>query len=633
MNIQPSGDAGQSMPPLNNAQDLINAFYGLSNAGDRVKLFFDVAQSRPGDAFPWFVTILKNRSEPPLRALSLQGLGHITHEPTRLDITSGQSEYSIELLHLLAEEIKGSKSQSNDLTRWAAAYAIGWLPFSKNLLSHVEGGALTEPPDRIRREIFDRKWDEMERVERLNSRGNLTVDYERYLEFWLYAGAMVDFLNSESISRRFLEVAGDVVNFLFVWGIELGVRSRNRDIQKIALEFAKQRFTTDEVVEQRVYKILKQFLSEDYQGDLGFQRMAAEAVVQAGNWLDRGELTKAAILCERWERIVQIGEPAVPTLEKVVWKVLQFSTKPKIDLERAVQTIGKINFSSRDQKLRVLSKILLHQHNQIRETVAKILKDYSIKPDEFPIQVSNIIEVITHTWNLDESKLNDSTLSELSQILQNLDGTKDLLRNLESQAISEAKGLGNEFELSSVSTEKHLSQTVNDNLKTVDILCNKIVDLSTTIQDFQRRIESNTRLLKISIEKIVSLAQSSIHVSSSIVNYLKTSNGISYIVVFRDVSPSTYNKCIKTSNQLNEIKSCLISRINKKYPNMSVLLLVIIGAPITTILLFGLIESVGIIATIIFASLVIVTLVVSYYSATDFSVFEKIIENLKKEWI
>lgn len=563
MNIQPSGDSGQSMPPLNNAQDLINAFYGLSNAGDQVELFFSVAGWRPGEAFRWFVTILQNRAEPPLRGLALQGLGHITDEPTRLDITSGQSDYSIALLHLLAEEIRGSKAQSNDLTRWSAAWAIEALRFSRDLLAHVEGGALAEPPERIRREIIDRKLDEMERLERLNSRGSLAVDYERYLEFWLYAAqATVEFLNDQGTNRRFLEVARDIIDFWFVQGIEFGASSTNSSVQEIALESAKQRFTTNEGVEQRLYQTLKRFLLEDYRGNVGFQRMAAEAVVQAGNWLNRGELTKAAILCERWERIVQIGEPAVPILEKIVWKVLQFSTKPKIDLERAVQTIGKINFSSRDQKLRVLSKILLHQHKQIRETVAKILKDHRIKSDEFPLPVSNIIEVITYTytWNLDESNLNDSALSELSQILQNLDGTKNLLRNLENQAISEVKGLSNiefkglsnEFKLTRVSAEKYLSQKVNDNLKTVNILFNKIELKIMSIKSLHEDLNENKQSLQSFISKL--------HQEGSVLNSLPSKNVIALSVVNEGDTWSNL-KTIQTEVDLSKNK--LVSEVRE----------------------------------------------------------------------
>lgn len=654
-NIQPPRTAAQAMPPLNNAQDLINAFYGLNNAGERVELFFAVAESRPGEAFPWFVTILKNRAEPPLRALALQGLGHITHEPTRVDITSGQSDYSIALLHLLVEEIKGRKAQSNDLTRWAAAWAIEALRFSWDLLSHVEGGALAEPPERIRREIIDRKLDQMERVDRLNSRGNFTADYERHLEFWLYGGdAAIEFLNDPSRDRHFLEVVGDVINSLFLLGIEWGCGSSNREVQMVALEFAKQRFTLNEAIERRLYESLKGFLTEAYNSDIELQRVVAEVVIQAGDWLDPEELIKVSILCERWEKIVQLGESAIPILERIIWKALRFSTRTQVNLERqdkAVETISKINCSSPSRKGVILSKVLLHPDLQTRETASNLFTNHNIKSDNPSIQINSILKSIEYTWSFKELDFNNIAASELEQVLKDLEYEKDYLNSLFNNSINEAKIISNEHDLSITFIEEHLYRKTHDTSKLISVLHNEVSGLVEKIKDSHRKIDVNRELLKEAIERLLHHAKSNSKFPSSITSDLK--GGVQYdALITRNPPVLTYNDCMQLLTQLSKLKNDVVNYIEKVFkkdePRINYadrqsdsqrLQGNIAGGCILVFALFfliGLFQYLGFWVSFFIILIPTSLFTLSYFSnkqSSDQSPFERIIDDLEAGWI
>ncbi|MDB9494912.1 HEAT repeat domain-containing protein [Spirulina major CS-329] len=640
-NLQPSGVPESSLPPLNNAQDLINAFYGLSNAGDQVELFFAVAESRPGNAFPWFVTILKNRAEPPLRALALQGLGHITDEPTRADITSGQSDYSIALLHLLAEEIRGSKAQSNDLTRWAAAWAIEQLRFSRDLLAHVEGGALTEPPERIRREIVDRKLDEMERVDRLNSRGNFTADYERHLEFWLYAGdATVEFLNDKSTNRRFLEVAGDIINLLFVRGILLGVESPNRDIQKIALEFAKQRFTTSEAIEQRLYESLKGFLTEAYNDEIELRRMAAQVVIQAGDWLDRSHWAKAAIICEQWDQVRQVGEVAVPTLEQVIWKVLRLSDnryaqKSNLDYQDiAIALLSDISFKSLEDKVFNLVKILLHPDERSRETVARTLEIYEDKVEDLESGAFSIVEIILFKLsNFNESEFNNFTIQQLSDLVARLNKQIGNFDHIVGTATFASQKLGKKFELSSSEIKAHLNKIGNNQLSNNEENIEKIKSLSAKISDLQQRIYNNQTLLRKSLDLIKGRSRFSVFVDSRFVIEVTS-------FAIEQLSSSTYNECMQESTKLNDLKFSVIQHMEgifekqrkQKNSSDSSGCLGCLGVIALLIFLSNLIGVLGTeLGLFTFAAIVILIYYIYQY-VNDLSSFKKIVNDLKQQW-
>jgi hypothetical protein len=170
---------------INNAADLLMVSSRLL-PGDRIDLFFALAANRPEVAFSAFMTILEGNADPTYRALALRGLGRIQHEPTLNEIRACESDDARELVQFLASELKGQGAHSNDLTRWAAADAMVNIEYSAYVLQMTGLGGIGEPPKRIAKEIVESYLAKGLRVERFDSQGETTAEYERFLDFWTF---------------------------------------------------------------------------------------------------------------------------------------------------------------------------------------------------------------------------------------------------------------------------------------------------------------------------------------------------------------------------------------------------------------------------------------------------------------
>lgn len=173
---------------INNAADLLDAGDQLL-PGDRIGVFFALAANRPEVSFRAFLTVLQSTADPNYRALALRGLGEIIHPDLLQEIRACETEDTQELLRMLANELLGKGPYSNDLTRWAAADALKKLDYPPSILRNTTFGGLMESPERIQREITDRWLAQRGRIQRFDSQGQLTVEYERYLDFWTFGPA------------------------------------------------------------------------------------------------------------------------------------------------------------------------------------------------------------------------------------------------------------------------------------------------------------------------------------------------------------------------------------------------------------------------------------------------------------
>jgi hypothetical protein len=172
------------------------------NVGEQIQAFFDFAENNPDHAVPFFVNIWQTQASLTTRALALQGLGVAAAKHDR--VKKAFADWDV--LKDIAKEVKEKgEGSSKDLTRWAAASALEAIGYSQQSLQHLEGGGFTEPLDRIRREIRDRQLAEIESIQRLNSRGKTTAEYERHLEFWIY-GPTEDLLDLSKKSQTFSSV-------------------------------------------------------------------------------------------------------------------------------------------------------------------------------------------------------------------------------------------------------------------------------------------------------------------------------------------------------------------------------------------------------------------------------------------
>ncbi|WP_027249542.1 hypothetical protein [Planktothrix agardhii] len=263
------------------------------NIGEQIQLFFDFAENNPDRAVPFFVNIWETQASLTTRALALQGLGVAAQH---YHVKEALADWDV--LRDIAKEVKGKGEVSNDLTRWAAASALEAIGYSQQSLQHLEGGGFTEPLDRIRREIRDRKLAEINRIQRLNSRGETTAEYERHLEFWIY-GPADELLNGNENSRNYADIVGDVISKLHGRGVYLGLISPNSIVQGAALRQAGLIFKESAEIEKNLYGLLEEFLhNSNHETSL---RIHAAEIINTATDLNRRLNTLIKLLLEKIE--------------------------------------------------------------------------------------------------------------------------------------------------------------------------------------------------------------------------------------------------------------------------------------------------------------------------------------------
>ncbi|OKH19807.1 hypothetical protein [[Limnothrix rosea] IAM M-220] len=230
--IQPASSSEIQSLHINDAKDLLMVYDHQANAGDQVEMFLSLAETQPDKALGLFATVLGKTKNLPKKALALQGFGHLT-DSYKVSLASGMSSESQELLKILCSELK---NKTNDLTIWAATEAIQGIGFPSHLLEHSEGGDLSESPRRIKKEVLERNLQQLHKIQRLDSKGEFTAEYERFLEFWIY-GPTEELLKSEAIYGQALDIVKDVLFFTQTRGAYLGlVISQNPEIQQVSFE-------------------------------------------------------------------------------------------------------------------------------------------------------------------------------------------------------------------------------------------------------------------------------------------------------------------------------------------------------------------------------------------------------------
>jgi hypothetical protein len=335
------------------------------NVGEQIQAFFDFAENNPDRAVPFFVNIWETQASLTTRALALQGLGVAAkHYRVKEDFADW------DVLKDIAKEVKGKGEVSNDLTRWAAASALEAIGYSQQSLQHLEGGGFTEPLDRIRREIRDRKLIEINRIPRLNSRGETTAEYERHLEFWIY-GPADELLNDRDRSLNYQDLVGDVISKLHGRGVYLGLISPNSIVHGAALRQAGLIFKESAQIEEYLYGLLEEFL-HDSSHETPLRIHAAE-IINTATDVNRRLKTLSKLLLE--DTNPKLHEVALrqsqsvfklsTEIEDFIYGLLEkFFDNSNNEIAVRIYAAEIINTSTDvNRRLKTLSKLLLEERN------------------------------------------------------------------------------------------------------------------------------------------------------------------------------------------------------------------------------------------------------------------------------
>lgn len=257
---------------INNAADLLNALESLSS-GDKITLCFSFANQSPQAALGTFAEILQEYKDGDwrLRTLALRGLTQLGCEATLEDMKRCDSESAAQILQLFKEELHNART-GNELTRWAAAEAIKLVEYSPHTLNQA---GIPRSADEYMREIEERMIVNQRRIKRLDSRKQHTVEYDDYLNFWIFG----------PVQRLFQERYPDendiekVLNSLSVYGIvqSFATFNANEEIQR-QFVFPKLKklaeFYLQDPVHPWLIKYLEYFLKQDQISQKNISRFA-----------------------------------------------------------------------------------------------------------------------------------------------------------------------------------------------------------------------------------------------------------------------------------------------------------------------------------------------------------------------
>jgi len=311
------------------------------------------------------VNIWENQGSLTTRALALQGLGRAAQHG---HVKQALADW--EVLKDIAKEVKGKGEVSSDLTRWAAAKALEDIGYSLNDLQHLEGGGFTEPLDRIRREIRDRKLAEINRIQRLNTRRETTAEYERNLEFWVY-GPVEELFAGNDHSPNYQESVKDVISELQGRGVYLGLRSSNLLVQAEALLQAGPIFEESAEIENFLYPFLEDFLYNSNQ-EIGFRINAAE-IIHTARDLNRRLKTLSKLLLEEKNPKLQevvlrqaqsLFKQSAETEDSLYWPLEEFLHDSNHEISLRINAAEILNTATDlSKRLKTLSKLLLEEKN------------------------------------------------------------------------------------------------------------------------------------------------------------------------------------------------------------------------------------------------------------------------------
>jgi hypothetical protein len=449
-NIQPNPqNTSNSLTIPQNAQELVNYYRIAPHKGAQIEMFFAFAENYPQIAIPAFCSILENNADLPMRALAIQSFAKIAGQ-------YHQIKQDIEVLRYLANEAKGSGKVTSDLTRWAGAWALDVVGFPHDAIAHLDGGAMTENPSRIRNEMVANKLHEIDRIKRLDPTKRPTAEYERLLEFFIYgAETTQDLFQANITNRQYEDIIYDIIYQLNVRGVELALDPQHDSKPQIAmtaLDIAKQLFleNQNEAYQRRLLNTIARFLNNDFKSisdydTIRLRKNAAEAIINIGNWLHPYLRARALVICERWDQVVKFGEDAVKSLEDVLERRLLLSPQEThYDIMiKALETVDKISFNSFDKKEDIITRTLLDKADQLRIRGAEILRQYQqqLNPD-----LINLVDCILCENKIEKFDLKDATIQKIEAEKYQIQNCKDKIDNNFSRAINYSNFLSNKYQ-------------------------------------------------------------------------------------------------------------------------------------------------------------------------------------------
>ena len=525
------------------------------NVGEQIQSFFDFAENNPDRAVPFFVNIWETQASLTTRALALQGLGVAAQH---YHVKEALADW--EVLRDIAKEVKGKGEVSNDLTRWAAASALEAIGYSQQSLEHLEGGGFTEPLDRIRREIRDRKLIEINRIQRLNTRGETTAEYERHLEFWLY-GPADELLNDNDSSLNYQDLIGDVISKLHGRGVFLGLISPNRIVQGAALRQARLIFKESTEIEDYLYGLLEEFLL-DSKHEISL-RIHAAKIINTATDINRRLKTLSQLLLEEnnpqlhevvLHQAQSIFQQSAETEESLYQPLEEFLLNSNHEISLRIHAAEIINTATDiNRRLKTLSKLLLEE-TELRNTAVRLLNPYKQELTMIESDAHTVLDALIFEYRLNKPDPKDLIISQIEQIITSSSQTIDVILARFGTAIEAAENLARRYNKSSNLLVNFLKSKQDGYLSNINNWIQTLKSQVSQLLAEHKKIEKNQSLLKQVFSDIYRLDSKLYKKVSEIPNPVALDD--------QDYENYSYHRCQSLMKILTQIKEAIELYVN-----------------------------------------------------------------------
>ncbi|MCB8749216.1 hypothetical protein [Planktothrix agardhii] len=525
------------------------------NVGEQIQSFFDFAENNPDRAVPFFVNIWETQASLTTRALALQGLGVAAQH---YHVKEALADWDV--LRDIAKEVKGKGEVSNDLTRWAAASALEAIGYSQQSLEHLEGGGFTEPLDRIRREIRDRKLAEINRIQRLNSRGETTAEYERHLEFWIY-GPADELLNGNENSRNYADIVGDVISKLHGRGVYLGLISPNSIVQGAALWQAGLIFKESAEIEEYLYGLLEEFLhNSNHETSL---RINAAEIINTATDLNRRLKTLSKLLLEENNPKLQevalrqaqsVFQQSAETEESLYQPLEEFllnsnhETSLRIHAAEIINTATDIN-----RRLKTLSQLLLEE-TELRNTAVRLLNPYKQELARVESDAYTVLGALNFEYKLDKPEPKDLTIAQIENRISSANQYESKISEIFINAMALAESLARRYGRSDSVLKQFLQNKQDEYLSDIVSWVSVLRTQRSDTLALQNKIKSSQLLLEQTFSKITNIDR----------NLYQKIRSLPYSEAIESNDSQSYNQYEKLLVDLKLLKTCLVSELNSK---------------------------------------------------------------------
>lgn len=363
-------------------------------------------------------------------------------------------------VHLFKRLCHDAESGGSEMVRWAAAHALQELDYPLNLRRQL----LSRPPAEILAEIWRNYESRLSDQKRENDPSKVLED----IKFGIYGHT--EKLFSESRRGYFLSIVSQVLRKSGMRGIRLALEYGDRTVLVEAVNFAGELFNQinpnsqdkrykNKETRQRLADLLLPFLTIT---DLDLRNQFAERLNDKHNQydvsnylLDKNNRAKVAVIDTDWNRVISLGDLAVPVLRETVEGKLRIENEQNLNINCQIEAVKTIDTILTDipQKIIILAPYLQHDNDRTRLLVANLLKPHKKYLD---LQSTQIISALL--FHLDIPCESNISLSNRKLNQSNVEGYIKLAESLRLTVQDVFANAISACDSKSTATKKFISQ-------------------------------------------------------------------------------------------------------------------------------------------------------------------------------